>query len=218
MRHLGRLALGSTIALLAVMVGCNSGDDAAPPEAAGIDEANEHDHHDRGNHLHPELAVKTSLGEFRIRLDAEHAPLTVENFLEYVDAGFYTETTFHQVEPGYMILGGGYTAELVEKTTRPPFRNEAHNGLKNRRGTIAMARRFDTIDSSTSQFFINLDDNDVLDHEDRNPEDYGFCVFGEVLDGLDVVERISNVAVEDKDGFSNVPVRTVMIESIERIR
>ena len=206
------------MAALVALAGCSSGDDAPPTDAAQGTAANEQDHRRKVDHLHPELRVRTSLGEFRVRLDAEHAPLTVDNFLEYVDAGFYNNTTFHQVEPGYMILGGGYTAEMVEKTTRPPFRNEAHNGLKNRRGTIAMARRFDTIDSSTSQFFINLDDNAVLDHQDRSAEDYGYCVFGEVLEGYDVVKRIGNVAVENQEGFSSIPIETVMIESIERVR
>ena len=218
MRHRGSPALGFAVLITVALAGCGDGGDVAPPETSGATDADQPGQHSEEDRLHPELAVKTSLGEFRIRLDAQNAPLTVENFLEYVDSGFYRDTTFHQVEPGYMILGGGYTSQMVEKTTRPPFRNEAHNGLKNRRGTISMARRIDTIDSSTSQFFINLDDNSMLDHKDRSPENYGYCVFGEVLEGLDVVERIGNVSVADKDGFPSVPIQTVMIESIERIR
>jgi cyclophilin family peptidyl-prolyl cis-trans isomerase len=155
-----------------------------------------------------------------VRLDAEKAPLTVENFSNYVARGQYDLTIFHQVlrDPLQIVLGGGYTADLKEKSPLTPIRNEAHNGLKNRRGTIAMARRPDHQDSATCQFFINIADNDVLNFKARTPEGYGYCVFGEVTEGMDVVDRIAKIPVCDKDQFRNLPVETVVIKSVRQVK
>ncbi len=170
--------------------------------------------------LYPEIVVETNHGAFVVRLDSEKAPLTVDNFLTYVDSGHYDGTIIHQVRSGDILLGGGFTEEFTEKPTRSPVRNEADNGLKNVRGTIALARQPDAIDSSTCQFFINLADNPHLDHHGRTPEEYGFCVFGQVIEGMDVVERIAQVPVEDKiiDGetFVMAPRDTVLIKSVHR--
>lgn len=170
----------------------------------------------------PVVVLKTSYGDIRIKLNAEKAPLTVDNFLSYVDSGHYDKTVFHQVVKDYIVLGGGYTADLAAKETRTPIRNEADNGLRNKRGTVAMARQMDLIDSSTSQFFINLQDNPTLDHKGRTLEDYGFCVFGEVIEGMDILDKLAEIPVEDanRDGelFEYVPTKTVLIEQAARTR
>jgi cyclophilin family peptidyl-prolyl cis-trans isomerase len=167
---------------------------------------------------YPTVTLKTSLGELTIKLDPQAAPRTVNNFLSYVESGFYNQTIFHQVENGYIVLGGAYTTDLNERPGRYPIPNEADNGRKNLRGTVAMARQPDEIDSSTCQFFINLSDNPHLDHRGDSPEEYGYCVFGEVVEGLEVLEKISAVEVEDKDDFQKLPVETVLIESAYRAR
>lgn len=168
----------------------------------------------------PEVVIKTSLGSIRLRLNAEKAPLTVENFLlSYVDRGFYNDTIFHYVDNGLMILGGGYDASLNAKETGPYVLSEAANGLKNKRGTIAMSRKPDHPDTAAAEFFINLTDNRFLDHSDpQDPAKYGYCVFGEVIEGMDVVDKIGNVEVTDKDQFSKTPVTPVVIEAIERVQ
>lgn len=167
---------------------------------------------------YPNVVLHTSLGEITIKLDPQAAPRTVNNFLSYVESGFYNQTIFHQVDSGYIALGGAYTADLVERTGRYPIPNEADNGRKNLRGTVAMARQIDDIDSSTCQFFINLSDNPHLDHHGDSPEEYGFCVFGEVTKGMDILEKLSAVEVEDKDDFKKLPVETVLIETVYRVR
>ncbi len=168
--------------------------------------------------LHPKVEFVTSLGRFVVELDAERAPLTVDNFLSYVDSGHYDQTVFHQVIRDYVILGGAYTASGEEKPAAVPIRNEAHNGLKNLRGTIAMARQADAIDSSTCQFFINLRDNPGLDHTGTTAEQYGYCVFGRVIEGFDTVERIANVEVGQKGDFTDAPLEPVVIRSVRRVR
>ncbi len=172
--------------------------------------------------LYPMVVVHTNLGDLTIKLNAEKAPLTVDNFLQYVDAGHYDGTIFHQVVGDYIALGGGYTPELEAKPARPPIRNEADNGLTNRRGSVAMARRLDAIDSSTCQFFINLNDNGNLDHHGRDADNYGFCVFGEVVNGMEVLDQLAKVPVENKtkegEPFEMVPAQTVVIKSAARIR
>ncbi len=165
---------------------------------------------------HPEVLIDTSLGKIIIRLDAEKAPLTVDNFLAYVDAVLYDQTIFHQIYKDQGILAGGYTTNLSEIHARPAVRNEAHNGRKNQRGTIAMVRQPDAIDSATSQFFINVADNPALDHRDRTPEQYGYCVFGEVISGMEVVDQIAAVQVQDTDKFDSTPLQTVVVKSIRR--
>jgi len=167
---------------------------------------------------HPTILIETSLGNIVVRLDAENAPLTVENFLSYVESKHYDQTIFHQVQKDYVILGGSYTAEKLEKKTQTPVRNEAHNGLKNRRGSIAMARKPDAIDSATSQFFFNVNDNPQLDHISRTIQGYGYCVFGTVAEGIDVVDRISDVPVVDTKKFESIPAESVLIKSIRRVK
>jgi peptidyl-prolyl cis-trans isomerase A (cyclophilin A) len=184
--------------------GTKVGNDKAPLEPRGA--------------YFPTVVLKTSLGDLTVKLDPQAAPRTVNNFLHYVESGLYNQTIFHQVDPEYVLLGGTYTPELVERPSRYPIPNEATNGRKNLRGTIAMARQIDDIDSSTSQFFINLRDNPNLDHKGNSPEEYGFCVFGEVIEGLDVLEKIASVQVEDKDDFKKLPVETVLIETAYRTR
>jgi cyclophilin family peptidyl-prolyl cis-trans isomerase len=169
--------------------------------------------------LHPKVIFETTKGNFIVQLDAEKAPATVENFLAYVDSRFYDGTVFHQVFKNQGILGGGYTPEMTEKTpTRPPVRNEAHNGLKNRRGTIAMVRMSERIDSAQSQFFFNLTDNAMLDHRDTTQEGYGYCVFGQVISGMEVLDAIGNLPVEDTPQFDRKPVEPVIIKSVRRVR
>lgn len=167
---------------------------------------------------HPVVEMTTSLGKITFELDAERAPLTVDNFLNYVQQGYYDGTIFDQVYANQGILGGLFTPDLTEKETRTPVRNEADNGLKNARGSIAMVRAADAIDSATSQFFVNVRDNPALDHQDRSVEGFGYCVFGRVTAGLDVVDRISAVAVKQTDQFDQTPVQAVLIESVRRIR
>ena len=156
------------------------------------------------------VKLQTSMGDIVIELDKKAAPVTVANFLGYVDEGFYDGTIFHRVMHGFMIQGGGFTAEMVQKETRSPIANEASNGLKNERGTISMARSNDP-DSATCQFFINHVDNARLDHvPDANP---GYAVFGKVIEGMDVVDAIARVQTTTRAGHSNVPANPVMIKS-----
>lgn len=167
--------------------------------------------------LFPEVVINTSVGAVRVRLNAERAPVTVENFLEnYVDRGFYSNTIFHHVDPGY-ILAGGYTPELEPKEVRAVIRNEAANGLKNIRGTVTMSRMPDYADSATSQFFINVTPAPSLDYDEASGN-AGYCVFGEVVDGMDVVDQIAKAAVHASGDFPQLPVETIVITSIERVR
>ncbi len=168
----------------------------------------------------PEVVIQTNLGTMRVRLNGDKSPRTVINFLEnYVDAGFYDGTIFHYVESGYMVAGGGYTANLEQKDTQPPIPCEANNGLLNRRGTIAMARHPDFVHSGTSQFYINLVDNPSLDYQPNEGDLInGYCVFGEVIEGMDVVDKIAQVPVHHRESFMNVPTQPVMVESIQRVK
>lgn len=167
---------------------------------------------------YPIVALKTSLGEVTLKLDAKRAPRTVNNFLHYVQSGHYNQTIFHQVQEGYVVLGGSYAPDLTEKDGRYPIPNEADNGLKNVRGTIAMARQPDEIDSATCQFFVNLNDNPNLDHVGEKPEEFGFCVFGEVIKGMEVLDRMSRVEVQANEQFEQLPVDTVLLETARRVR
>jgi cyclophilin family peptidyl-prolyl cis-trans isomerase len=154
----------------------------------------------------PVVIIKTSKGDIKIELDKENAPISVDNFLTYVEDGFYDGTIFHRVINNFMVQGGGFTADMQQKSTNPQIKNEADNGLKNERGTIAMART-GVVDSATSQFFINHADNTFLDH---GIKDYGYAVFGKVVDGMDVVDAIAVV----QTGPGDVPNEQVVIESI----
>ena len=162
------------------------------------------------------MAVKlhTNHGAITLELDAENAPKTVENFLQYARDGHYDNTIFHRVIDGFMIQGGGMESGLTQKATRAPIANEAGNGLKNKRYTVAMARTNEP-HSATSQFFINLADNDFLDYKGPSPQGWGYCVFGRVTAGQDVVDRIKAVATGNKGFHQNVPVADVVIQRVE---
>ncbi len=158
-----------------------------------------------------QVNIETSQGDIVLELDKEKAPKTVENFLSYVDEGFYNGTIFHRVIKDFMIQGGGFTPELERKKTHAPVQNEAKNGLKNMRGTIAMART-SAPHSATAQFFINHKDNDNLDYPSR--DGWGYCVFGKVIEGMDVVDAIANQKTGIKNRLPNVPENTVIIEKV----
>ena len=163
----------------------------------------------------PRVVLETSKGPIVIELFADKAPKTVENFLAYVDAGHYDGTVFHRVIPGFMVQGGGFTADMQQKTTRAPIQNEADNGVKNRRGTLAMARTNDP-HSASSQFFINLVDNGFLDHTAKSAQGWGYAVFGEVVEGMETTDAIAKVRSGNRGGHENVPVEPVVIESARR--
>ena len=157
------------------------------------------------------VTMETNKGVITLELDREKAPDSVENFVTYAKSGHYDGTIFHRVIPGFMIQGGGFDSSMKQKETNPPIKNEAANGLKNDKGTVAMART-NVPDSATSQFFINVKDNDFLNHTSPTPQGWGYAVFGKVTDGMDVVESIENVATANKGGQQDVPVSDVIIE------
>jgi cyclophilin family peptidyl-prolyl cis-trans isomerase len=161
----------------------------------------------------PKVVMKTNLGDITIELYADKAPITVKNFLNYVEKKFYDGTIFHRVINGFMIQGGGFMPDMTQKETGPPIKNEAGNGLKNTLYTIAMART-NIVDSATAQFFINVADNTGLDHRDNTPQGYGYAVFGKVIDGTDVVEKIKAVKTTTKGMYKDVPVKPVVIEKV----
>ncbi|PLX74038.1 MAG: peptidylprolyl isomerase A [Desulfuromonas sp.] len=164
-----------------------------------------------------QVKMETSAGTITLELDDKKAPLTVANFLKYVDEGFYSGTIFHRVIKDFMIQGGGFDTDLKRKPTAPPVKNEADNGLKNKRGTIAMART-QIVDSATSQFFINHKDNAFLDFKDKSTRGYGYAVFGKVVSGMEVVDKIANAPVKKGVGpFANLPATMVEIVSVKRI-
>ncbi len=156
------------------------------------------------------ITIKTNHGDIKITLFEDKAPISCENFRRYVEDGFFTDTIFHRVIPGFMIQGGGMDENLHQKATHDPIKNEADNGESNRRGTLAMARTME-VDSATSQFFINLSDNNFLDHGSR---DFGYAVFGEVTDGMDVVDAIAGVETGNRAGHQDVPVESVTIQAV----
>ena len=159
------------------------------------------------------IRFETTLGDFTIELLEKDAPLSVANFLRYIDDGFFDGTIFHRIVPGFVIQGGGFTEDMTQKRTQPPVKNEADNGLKNKRGTLSMARTND-INSATSQFFVNLKDNDFLDHSRGN---FGYAVVARVTDGMDVVDQIAAVETGRRRGFDDVPVEAVIMKSVRRI-
>ena len=163
----------------------------------------------------PMVLMETSSGDILLELFEDKAPVTVANFLRYVDEEFYNYTIFHRVLKDFMIQGGGLGVRMDEKATHEPIQNEAGNGLKNTRGTIAMARTSDP-HSAAAQFFINLVDNDFLDHEDHTPENFGYCVFGKVEDGMDVVDKIAKLKVKAQGEHEAVPLDMVVITRISR--
>ncbi|MBO4300257.1 MAG: peptidyl-prolyl cis-trans isomerase [Desulfovibrio sp.] len=163
----------------------------------------------------PTVLLETTSGDILLELFADKAPKTVANFLQYVDDGFYANTIFHRVIPGFMIQGGGLGVRMEEKPTREPVPNEADNGLKNVRGSVAMARTPDP-HSASAQFFINLVDNDFLDHTSPTPDGWGYCVFGQVTEGMDVVDKIAKVKTRTVGTHENVPADMVLITDASR--
>jgi peptidyl-prolyl cis-trans isomerase A (cyclophilin A)/peptidyl-prolyl cis-trans isomerase B (cyclophilin B) len=169
------------------------------------------------NAANPQIEMKTNLGSLTIELYPDKAPKTVDNFLQYVRSGFYEGTIFHRVIDGFMIQGGGYTADYTQKPTRDLIENEAANGLKNKTGTIAMARTR-APHSANAQFFINVANNDFLDYRGSTPQGFGYCVFGRVTEGMDVVKRISKLETGRGGPFvQDVPRQAVVIETIRVI-
>jgi cyclophilin family peptidyl-prolyl cis-trans isomerase len=169
---------------------------------------------DAGEGNKPMVLMSTSMGDIKIELDDAKAPVTVKNFLAYVNEKHYDGTIFHRVIPGFMIQGGGFATDFSEKKTKAPIKNEAGNGLKNVTGTIAMARTM-VVDSATAQFFINVKDNDFLNHTDETPRGFGYAVFGRVVEGMDVVHKIEKVATTNHGPHQNVPREAVIIKSVQ---
>jgi cyclophilin family peptidyl-prolyl cis-trans isomerase len=160
----------------------------------------------------PVVTMSTSLGDIRIELNAEKAPITTQNFVDYVSDRFYDGLIFHRVIPGFMIQGGGFDPEMKQKKTKSPIKNEATNGLKNTTGTIAMART-NVVDSATAQFFINVKDNDFLNHTSPSADGFGYAVFGQVVEGMDIVRAIEKVGTSNRGMHQDVPVEAVIIQS-----
>ena len=165
---------------------------------------------------HPQVVMETSKGEIVLELYPDKAPLTVKNFLDYIDAGFYNGTIFHRVIPGFMIQGGGFTRDMQKKSTGAPVKNEADNGLKNDRGTISMARTADP-HSASSQFFINTVDNAFLNYKGQTPSGWGYAVFGSVIKGMETVDAVSKVETGSQGRFRDVPKTPVVIIRIRRV-
>jgi len=183
---------------LSVLVICGLAAILAAPPAAAQD---------------PVVVIETSLGNITAELDRRNAPVSVANFLAYAESGFYDGTIFHRVIRGFMIQGGGMTADLQRKETRAPIRNEATNGLSNDRGTLAMART-NVVDSATAQFFINTVDNPGLNNRGTDPGSYGYAVFGRVIDGMDIVDEIEGASTGRRGPFNDVPNTTIEILSV----
>ena len=161
----------------------------------------------------PMVQIETTLGEIILELDREKAPISVENFINYANAGYYDGTIFHRVMQGFMVQGGGMTPDMQEKPTGEPIVNEATNKLKNKTGTVAMARTSD-VNSATAQFFINTEDNKFLNHTGQTEADFGYAVFGQVVDGMDVVYTIEQQATATVAGHDDVPVELIVIEAV----
>jgi peptidyl-prolyl cis-trans isomerase A (cyclophilin A) len=176
--------------------------------AAGVDASGQ------AKKANPRVLMQTSLGDIELELNAAKAPVSVENFLGYVKSGFFTNTVFHRVIQGFMIQGGGFDKDLVQKPTQAPIKNEAGNGLSNKRGTIAYART-NVVNSATSQFFINHKDNAFLDHRDESDAGFGYAVFGKVVKGMDVVDKIAEVKTGTLKGMQDAPVTPVIILSVK---
>jgi peptidyl-prolyl cis-trans isomerase A (cyclophilin A) len=159
------------------------------------------------------ILFETTLGDFTIEFLEKEAPISVANFQKYIDDGFFDGTIFHRIVPGFVIQGGGFTEDMTQKKTLAAIKNEADNGLKNSRGTLSMARTND-VNSATSQFFVNLKDNDFLDHSRGN---FGYAVFARVTEGMDVVDKIAAVETGRREGFDDVPVEAVVMKSVRKV-
>ena len=200
-------------ALCALFSGALPAADAATP--AGSTATQPKDQATMSATANPTVQMTTSLGEITIELYADKAPVSVSNFLAYVDANFYDGTIFHRVIPNFMIQGGGFTADMRQKPAKAAIRNEADNGLKNTRGTLAMARTA-VVDSATCQFFVNTVDNAFLDFRDKSAQGYGYAVFGKVTAGMDVVDKIVQVRTGNRGPHQNVPAEPVTILKLTR--
>ncbi len=212
--HAGMSGLAVKLLLVAVLVpamlvtaACKQKDNSAQNTAQSTP-AGDTSETQGGN---PVVIISTSKGDIKVELFKNEAPVTVENFLSYVNDGFYDGTIFHRVIPNFMVQGGGFTPDFAQKPTKAPIKNEADNGLKNDRGTLAMART-QVVDSATSQFFINVVNNDFLNNGAR---DFGYAVFGKVVDGMDVVDAIAAVPTSNKGMHGDVPTEDVVIESVK---
>jgi peptidyl-prolyl cis-trans isomerase A (cyclophilin A) len=159
------------------------------------------------------ILFETTLGDFKIEFFDKEAPISVANFQKYIEDGFFDGTIFHRIVPGFVIQGGGFTEDMTQKKTQPTIKNEADNGLKNSRGTLSMARTND-VNSATSQFFVNLKDNDFLDHSRGN---FGYAVFARVTEGMDVIDKIAAVETGRRKGFDDVPVEAVIMKSVRKV-
>jgi len=164
-----------------------------------------------------QVKFKTTLGDFIIELNDEKAPISAKNFITYVEEGFYNGTIFHRIIPGFMAQGGGFDADFVQKETHDMIKNEADNGLKNDRGTLAMART-PAPDSASGQFFINYKDNDFLNHTAPTQNGWGYAVFGKVVEGMDVVDAMAEQATSTKNGHQDVPTTNIVVESAEIVK
>ena len=162
------------------------------------------------------VQLETNYGNITLELDEEKAPITVKNFLGYVKAGHYNGTIFHRVIDNFMIQGGGFDKEMVQKKTNSPIKNEAHNGLSNEAGTVAMART-NEVNSATSQFFINVKNNEFLNHKNPSPSGYGYAVFGRVIEGMSVVNRIKKVRTGSKGHYQDVPMEPIVIKNVTKL-
>ena len=226
----------AAIAVIGVVVGCAGGEEETPPaeaeepaaetagepesfqgaEEAGLEGAEETGEASEGKAdldvTYPVVELRTNLGTIKLELYPDRAPKTVDNFLSYVRQGFYDGTIFHRVVPDFVIQGGGFTPDMTKKPTGPPIENEADNGLRNLRGTICMARTNDP-HSATSQFFINTRNNPALDFRGKSVSGWGYAVFGKVIEGMDVVDAIEKVPRGRRDGYDDVPLEPVVIES-----
>jgi len=189
---------------------------ACSAEKAGIDQSSMAELDDNPTVANVEVVIVTNLGNITLSLNGEQAPISVANFLSYVDSGFYQQTIFHRVIDNFMIQGGGFDVAMKKKTTQAPINNEADNGLLNETGTIAMART-NAPHSATSQFFINVNDNAFLNHRGKNAAGWGYAVFGQVTTGMDVVNSIKSVPTGRLNGMGDVPNTPIIIERISRI-
>jgi cyclophilin family peptidyl-prolyl cis-trans isomerase len=166
------------------------------------------------NEKNPVVTLSTNMGDIRIELNADKAPISTKNFLDYVNEAYYDGLIFHRVIPGFMIQGGGFDSGMSQKKAKSPIKNEASNGLKNVIGSIAMART-NVVDSATAQFFINVKDNDFLNHKNASPDGYGYAVFGQVIEGMDVVRSIEKVKTANRGMHQDVPADAVVINSVK---
>ena len=162
----------------------------------------------------PMVTLSTNMGDIRIELNADKAPISTKNFLDYVNEGYYDGLIFHRVIPGFMIQGGGFDSAMSQKKAKSPIKNEAGNGLKNVTGSIAMART-NVVDSATAQFFINVKDNEFLNHKNTSPDGYGYAVFGQVIEGMDIVHSIEKVKTGNRGMHQDVPAQEVVINSVK---